>query len=298
MNTNALESEKKAKFALFYLLLGTVAVGFGPVFVRLSELGPIATGFWRVTIAFPILILLWMRQKSNFANNLEAPNFKDYLCLALAGIIFGCDLSVWHLSIQYTSIANSTLLGSLSPVFIILWSWLVLHKPLKKKLIVAIFLAILGAAILINPNLHIDKTAALGNGLACMTSFFYACYLLLFNRMRKKFTAFSSTSISTFFSMLTLLVITYFSGESFFPHTAMTWLILIALAFFSHIIGQGLISYVLPYLPITFSSTALLVQPIVAAICGSLFFSEYLSFAQMFGIAIALLGIFLAKHSI
>ena len=48
----------------------------------------------------------------------------------------------------------------------------------------------------------------------------------------------------------------------------------------------------------TFSSTALLIQPMVAAMAGWYFFSEYLSFSQMIGMLIALVGIFLAKQTI
>ena len=47
-------SAKKRKLALLYLVIGAIAIGFAPIFVRLSEVGPIATGFWRVAIAFPL----------------------------------------------------------------------------------------------------------------------------------------------------------------------------------------------------------------------------------------------------
>lgn len=296
--TSTIGSEKKRKLALFYLIIGAVAIGFAPIFVRLSEVGPIATGFWRVAIAFPILTLLSMGQGSTYPNDAEAPNFKDYLWILFAGVLFGGDLATWHLSIHYTTIANSTLLANFSPVLIALWGWLVLRKPPKKRLVIGLLFAIAGVAILISPHLHMDRLTAIGDSLAFITAFFYAGYLLVLNRSRKKFTAIASMAISTFSSMLTLLVITYFSGESFLPHTEMAWIILIALALFSHILGQGLIAYALPYLPVTFASTALLVQPMVAAMAGWLLFSEYLSLIQMSGILIALVGIFLAKQAI
>ncbi|WP_218813930.1 DMT family transporter [Rickettsiella endosymbiont of Dermanyssus gallinae] len=295
--TSTIGSEKKRKLALLYLIIGAVAIGFAPIFVRLSEVGPIATGFWRVAIAFPILTLLSMGQGSTYPSDTEVPKFKDYLWILFAGILFGGDLATWHLSIQYTTIANSTLLANFSPVLIALWGWLVLHKPPQKKLVIGLLFAIVGVAILISPHLHMDKRTAMGDSLAFITAFFYAGYLLVLNRSRKKFTAVASMAISTFSSMLTLLIITYFSGESFLPHTEMAWIILIALALFSHILGQGLIAYALPYLPVTFASTALLVQPMVAAIAGWLLFAEYLSLVQMSGILIALVGIFLAKQT-
>ncbi|MCH9637394.1 MAG: DMT family transporter [Candidatus Rickettsiella isopodorum] len=291
-------SEKERKLALLYLVIGAIAIGFAPIFVRLSEVGPIATGFWRVAIAFPILTLLSLGQGYTRPDDKQAPTLKDYLWLLFSGVLFGGDLATWHLSIQYTTIANSTLIANFSPIIIALWGWIVLRRPPKKKLVIGLLLAILGIAILIHPSFHMDKNIRIGDGLAFITAFFYAGYLLVLNRARKKFTAFSSMAISTFASMLTLLTITCLSGELAIPQTEMAWIILFALALFAHILGQGLIAYALPYLPVTFSSTALLIQPMVAAMAGWYFFSEYLSFSQMIGMLIALVGIFLAKQTI
>jgi drug/metabolite transporter (DMT)-like permease len=292
-----IDSEKKSKLPLLYLLIGAIAIGFAPIFVRLSVIGPIATGFWRVAIAFPILIMLSTGQGSTHPEQTEIPRLSDYLWTLFAGVLFGGDLATWHLSIHYTTIANSTLLANFSPILIALWGWLVLHKRPQKKLIIGLLLAIVGVAILINPSLHMDRKTLLGDSLAFITAFFYAGYLLVLNRARKKFTAFASMAISTFSSMLTLFIVTWASGETFLPHTEIAWIILIALALFSHILGQGLIAYALPYLPVTFASTALLVQPMVAAIAGWICFSEYLSWIQMLGILVALTGIFLAKQT-
>ncbi len=295
--TSAIDSKKKRNLALLYIIIGAIAIGFAPIFVRLSEVGPIVTGFWRVAIAFPILTLLSIGQGSTYPNDADIPHFKDYLWILFAGVLFGGDLATWHLSIHYTTIANSTLLANFSPVLIALWGWLILRKPPQKKLVIGLLLAIVGVAVLINPGLHVNKRTLLGDSLAFTTAFFYAGYLLVLNRSRKKFTAFSSMAISTFSSMLTLLMITFISGESFLSHTTMGWLVLVALALFSHILGQGLIAYALPYLPVTFASTTLLVQPMVAAIAGWICFAEHLSLIQMSGIFIALAGIFLAKQT-
>ena len=295
--TTQLTSPKKGNRALLYLIIGAIAIGFAPVFVRLSELGPIATGFWRVAIAFPLLTALSIGKGTTYPAKLARPNYQDYLWLLFSGIIFGCDLATWHVSIHYTTIANSTLLANFSPVLLALWGWLVLGKPLQKKPMFGLGLAIMGVVLLINPGLSINKATLIGDSLAFSTAFFYAGYLLVLNRARKKFTAFTSMSISTFSSMLTLLAISLLSKENLLPSSQTAWLILLALALFAHILGQGLIAYALPYLSVTFASTALLVQPMVAAIAGWFFFTETLSGLQMLGMLVALVGIFLAKQT-
>src|SRR5450631_2891287 len=53
-------AEQPQRLALPALLAGGIAIGFSPIFVRLSQLGPIATGFYRLLLALPLL-WLWMR---------------------------------------------------------------------------------------------------------------------------------------------------------------------------------------------------------------------------------------------
>ena len=43
------------RLALPALVLGAIGIAFSPIFVRLSELGPTATGFHRVFLALPLL---------------------------------------------------------------------------------------------------------------------------------------------------------------------------------------------------------------------------------------------------
>src|SRR6266852_6403497 len=102
------------KPALGALLLGAVCIAMSPIFVRVSETGPTATAFWRVALAVPALWALyaaWGRETPGSASiaPLAMPR-KLFLC---AGIAFAGDLALWHLSVKFTSVANSTLLANL-----------------------------------------------------------------------------------------------------------------------------------------------------------------------------------------
>ena len=63
MTDNAADSLARAdhawRTAFTALIAGAVAIAFAPIFVRLSDLGPTATAFWRVALAAPVL-LVWM----------------------------------------------------------------------------------------------------------------------------------------------------------------------------------------------------------------------------------------------
>ena len=91
------------RVAFACLLAGGCGIAFAPIFVRLSDTGPVASAFWRCALAVPVLwiwLLAW-RGKSEDGEMPLAP-------LALAGLFFAADLGVWHFSILYTSVATAT----------------------------------------------------------------------------------------------------------------------------------------------------------------------------------------------
>lgn len=286
------------RLPLFCLILGAVAIGFAPIFVRLSEVGPIATGFWRVALAFPLLTLFSIHQGTTQPDASQPVSWRDYAWILFAGVLFGADLATWHFSIHYTTVANATLLANFSPVILALWGWLVLGKRPQAQLVWGLALAILGVAILVHPNLQLGQSTWRGDALAFFTSFYYTAYLLAMNRARRIFSAVVSMAIASFSSMLFLALLMWATGEVWLPVSLTGWFVLLGLALFSHILGQGLIAYAFPYLPPTFAATTLLVQPMIAAMAGWFFFAEKLSLLQIAGLLVALGGIFLAKRTI
>src|SRR3989442_14875379 len=85
------------------LLAGAVGIGFAPIFVRLSELGPSATAFYRLFFALPIL-WLWLGLERRQANPTQqtlhgarpgSPIFQRWM-IVVAGLCFAIDLALWH----------------------------------------------------------------------------------------------------------------------------------------------------------------------------------------------------------
>src|SRR6185295_3538071 len=108
--------------AFLCLLAGGCAIAFAPIFVRLSDTGPVASAFWRTGLAAPLL-WLWILVIPAKAGIQSSKSHT--LPLLLAGLFFALDLGVWHWSIVWTSVANSTLLANLAPIFVTLAGWLI-----------------------------------------------------------------------------------------------------------------------------------------------------------------------------
>ena len=109
--------------ALVALLAGATCIALSPIFVRLSEAGPTATAFWRVAIAVPFLWLFYLKSKKTTRRYAG-----KWPLLLAAGFAFAGDLAFWHSSIQFTSVANSTLLANLASIYVTLAAWLFLGQ--------------------------------------------------------------------------------------------------------------------------------------------------------------------------
>ena len=90
------------RLALAALVFGALAIGAAPIFVRLSQTGPAATGFWRLTFALPILVGMSLRREGGVGRATPAN--------LAAGLMFALDLACWHYGIRFTSVANATVL--------------------------------------------------------------------------------------------------------------------------------------------------------------------------------------------
>ena len=117
-----------ARLAPAALVVGAIGISFSPILVRLSELGPTATAFHRVFLAAPLLwaVLLWSDRRAPAppASARAWPRRREAWLLIAAGVAFAGDLGIWHWSVQLTSVANSTLLANLTPIFVTLAAWL------------------------------------------------------------------------------------------------------------------------------------------------------------------------------
>src|SRR6478735_8454456 len=94
------------RMAVLALLMGALAMGVSPLFVRLSNLdgvGPFASAFWRVTLALPIL-WSWAKLEERQAGGAPRPTFT--WPAVLSGLLFAGYLLLWHISILATTIAN------------------------------------------------------------------------------------------------------------------------------------------------------------------------------------------------
>jgi len=288
-----------ARTALVALLCGAAAIGFAPIFVRWSEVGPSATAFWRIALALPLLAL-WRaaeRQRGGMDASLSASERRRLL---LAGLFFAADLAVWHWSIRFTSVANSTLLANFAPVFVTLGGWLLLRQSVTGRFLLGMSLALSGAWLLMSGKAAATAPAAghslVGDALGLLTAVFYASYILAVADLRRRCSTATIMVWSGVACAPALLAAALLSRETLLPATGGGWAVLVGLALISQVLGQSLIASALATLPASFSSVGLLFQPLCAALLAWVLLAEPLGPRQALGGAIVIAGVALSRR--
>ena len=166
------------RFAYPALLLGNVALAFGPWLVRLADTGPVAAGFWRLALALPFL---WLLTKTA-GQPVRWPGRALMAVIVFAAAFFAADLASWHAGIRLTKLGNATLFGNVSSFAFAAWGlWLARKWPSPVQA-VALLLAAAGCAALMAGSADLSPRHLRGDILALTAGLFYFGYLVLIER--------------------------------------------------------------------------------------------------------------------
>ncbi len=258
------------------LLLGNVALAFGPWLVRLADTGAVATGFWRLALALPFL---WFLARAS-GQNPHWPKRGLVVILAIAAIFYSLDLAAWNAGIRMTKLGNATLFGNSGSFVFAIYGLVLAARLPSARQAGALALAVAGAVLLMSSSYELSPKNLGGDLLTLFAGFLYGGYLIFVERARTQLKPLPLLLLVTAFSTPILLAISIAFGETIWPHD---WTPLIVFALSSQVVGQGLLVYSIGVFPPLVVGLALLSQPAVSAAIGWFAYGEALSAADWVG---------------
>lgn len=267
---------RAGRWAFAALVGGNLALSLTAMVVRFADdIGPMAVGVWRLTLALPVLLLLMQRETGG-----RLPSSRALMIAAGAGIFFGLDLAAWHIGILQTKVANATLFGNSASLLLVLWGILLARTLPRGWQALAILLAFAGSALLMGQSYEASSAYLVGDLLSLLAGALYTGYVLMMQRVRGEVGPWSALAISSAAGIPILLAAALAMSETIVPRN---WTPLIVLALMSQLVGQGLLIWALPRFSPLVVGLTLLVQPVVAAVAGWIIFHETLSAIEIFG---------------
>jgi drug/metabolite transporter (DMT)-like permease len=272
------------------IVLGSTMLAFGPWLVRVADVAPVASAFWRLALAvLPLALLARFTGAPLAAGTINA---RVLVLAAVAGLFFAVDIALWHYGIVRTTLANAALLSNAASFLLPLWGFAVLHQKPGRKALFAIGFALGGTLLLVGQSAELSPRHLAGDLLCLGAALFYTGYLIVIDGLRGRVPVFPLLALATAFGAASLLPAALLMDGAFWPHD---WTPLVVLALGSQVIGQGLVVFAVGHLRPLVVGLALLVQPAVATIIGALRFGEVPGVPEIAGAALVVAALILVR---
>lgn len=216
--------------------------------------------------------------------------------LLLMGVFSGGQQLLYARSLTQTTVANSEVLHSLTPLFTTLVGWSFLGQKFDRRFLIGIAIAIAGSIALAANDFSIALDKLQGDGLALVSAAFWGGYLMVTEKLRSQL---SIRAIATWNCLLVTLFTLPFvlaGGEELFPHSETGWLNLAVLGI-SAIFTKFLITYSLKRLSSGLVATILLLHPAITAMLAWGIFNETLTLLNLLAFGVILFGAYLTTSS-
>ena len=287
--------------SLGILSIAVIALAFSPIFTKFAEteLSPASIIFNRLWIATAI-VACWQLVNAPVepASTKATSSRREVILLFSASLCATISALLWAMSFTHTSVASSTVLRSLTPLFISLGAWLILKQNFDRQFIVGMTLSIIGATAIGWDDLQLGTDLLIGDGIALLSAALHGANLLIVGYLRDRGCA---TDKVLFWrcgcGVLIILPIIYLTGDRLLPTSISAWSSVVALAVVCQTFGQGLLVYSLKQFSSSFVGVFALLKPLITALLAWAIFSEEISLINGVALILILTGIYLANKS-
>ncbi len=285
---------KKTKILPYLALIsGILALSLSSLFVRWAEAPGTVTSFYRMSIGGLVFLPIFLRQPQE-QRRLD----RRWLFLPLLGGLFtALDHATWATAINYTRVANATLMNNLAPLWVALVAFLIWREKLSARFWAGLVMAIGGATLVLGSDFLARPQLNQGNLLAVLSSLFYAAYFLTTQRGRARFSTLTYVFIITASSSLILLLASLALNYPLWGYSSTTLLSFLGAGLVSQVVGYFSVGYALGHLPASVVSPTMIAQPVLTALMAIPLAGEALLPAQWIGGLVVLSGIYLVNVS-
>lgn len=272
------------------IIIGVISVALSAIFVKLVSAEAGVTAFYRMLFSVLFMLPIFLLK---YRKEITLLKKRDWIFSTFAGVFLAFHFIFWFESLNYTSVASSTVLVTLQPIFAFAGTYFFFKERLSVKTILSAVIAISGSVIISFGDFQLGGTAFYGDILALIGCALITAYLLFGQDVRQRLSLITYTFVVYSISSITLFFYVLIKGESFGPHSQSDWMWFVLLALIPNLLGHTLFNWAIRWVSTNAISIAILFEPVGASILAYYIFNESLSTAQIIGGIVVLLGILL-----
>ncbi|SEM88598.1 DMT family transporter [Paenibacillus sp. OV219] len=271
------------------LLIGMLAISFAPILVRYSHAPVSVQGMYRMLFTFVLMLPFGSKQ----FGDVKHISRKDWLMLILAGIFLALHFLLWMASLTYTSIASSTILLALEPVFVLVGAYFLFRDKANKLAIIGIVIALVGAMGIGSGDIVLSSRAFFGDMLSFLGALAVSVNMLLAKQIMKRVSSYLYSCIVFGITTVCFFIYNVTMGISMTDYAQREWIVFLLLAIVPTVFGHLIFNWLLKYVKPTTISMSVLAEPVGASLLGMMLFSEMISGFQLISGAFIIIGLIL-----
>ena len=290
----SLLSDSPKKYGIYQLMAGAAMISFSGVFVKLANVGPTVSAFYRMFFGWLLLMVICVISRKRLWHGWRVSVF-----ILTCGLFFTLDLLVWHRSVLYVGPGLATILTNFQVFFLAGFGIIILGERLTLKYAFSVPMGLFGLFLIMGGAWStLDSDYKLGVLFGLLAALAYSCYLLTMRKLQSRGDQISPLSLIAIISLCTTVLLAVqmvLEGESFVIPDCKTWISLIAYGFVGQVLGWVLISRGIAKVDASRVGLVLLLQPSLSFIWDILFFKRPAGLIEILGCIIAITAIYMGS---
>ena len=250
------------------LAIAALGTSSGAVLVRLADSPAAVTAFWR--LAFSVMALIPVLVYTGGWREWKTLGTRESILLGFSGLCLALHFLTWFRSLDFTSVASSTVLVSTHPLFVGLLSARLLDESPTRKEWAGISLAVVGALAVGWGDFRAGPDPFRGDLLAVLAAAFGALYLIAGRRLRGRLGLLPYVVPVYSIAAVTCLLYGKSANLPFTGWSAGTWWALVGLAVGPTLLGHTGFNWALRHVRAYVVSVILLFEPLGATLLAIL----------------------------
>lgn len=285
-----MKSHSKAIPPLWLLIfIGIIAISFSSIFIRWSEAPVAVIAMYRLLIT-AMLLLPFLRKHLPELKRLSGSTWH---LLFWSGFTLGLHFLLWMGSLRLTTVASSTAIMTLEPLFVMIGSYVLFRHRTVPMAVVGMAIALAGALLIGWGDWGLTGEELLGDLLSLLGTIAVAFHMLIGKALRAHVSAFVYSFFVFVIAAGVLAIYNVVAGHDFTAYPPKEWGLFLLLALVPTLLGHYLFNWLLKYLSATSVSMSVLGEPVGATLLAYLLLGEAVTPLQGLAGSMLLFGVWL-----
>lgn len=241
-------AERYVKYAV---LLAVISGSTSGILGRLITADSMAIGFYRLSMALPFFLVPVLLRKRQ---EIKAIPARDLVWSAISGFFLFWHFLCWFIAVKNTTIASAIILADIHPLIVMGITVVIMKKKVPARAAVGVFVALLGASLVVGFDVSFAGTHLYGDVMALFTAGAMAIYFSIGGVLRKDIPGDIYITMVFFVCWLCFTIGMFVSGTPFFGYPLSDYLWLIVMTALCQIGAHAVLNWSMRFVPALYVS--------------------------------------------